>query len=166
MIRTLMVIAAVTVFPFSASADQIEDSIVSQLRSQGFTKIELSRTLLGRARVVAKSPKLDREIIFNPVTGEILRDYWTERSNGQTGATLVDPNAMGGDNEDASGGDEGGDDGNGDSGGDEGGDDGGDSGGDEGGNDGRADSGDSGGDEGGADSGDSDGSDNGGEGND
>ncbi len=117
MIRTLVVVAAVSLFPLSASANQIEDSIVSQLRSQGFTKIELSRTFLGRARVTARSPTLDREIIYNPVTGAILRDYWTERSNGRIGVTLVDPNnpashTTGGRSDDNGGeGDDGGDDG-------------------------------------------------------
>jgi hypothetical protein len=164
MIRTLMVVAAVSLFPLSASADQIKDSIVSQLRSQGFTRIEVSRTLLGRARVTAKSPTLDREIIYNPVTGEILRDYWTERGNGHTGVTLVNPNNPDGNN-DNTGGDDG--DGNeGDDGGEDEGDDGDDGDGNEG-DDGDGDEGDDGGGSGGeGDSGGHGGGDDGGEGND
>ena len=62
-----------------ATAQSVQDQIVSQLRSQGFEQIELSRTFLGRIRVVAVSDTLERELVFNPTTGEILRDYWEER---------------------------------------------------------------------------------------
>ena len=62
-----------------ATAQSVQDQIVSQLRSQGFEQIELSRTFLGRIRVVAVSDTLERELVFNPKTGEILRDYWEER---------------------------------------------------------------------------------------
>lgn len=107
MIRNLLFAAAITLAPISASADQIRESIVTQLRSQGFTSITVSRTLLGRARVVAQSPTLDREIIFNPVTGEIIRDYWTQRFGGQAGATIVDPNQSMNEGEEGEEGDDG-----------------------------------------------------------
>jgi len=92
MIRILLFAMAVVLAPNAAAADRVKNSIVSQLRAQGFTSIVVSRTLLGRSRVVAQSPKLDREIIYNPVTGEIIRDYWSERTGSQSDATLVDPN--------------------------------------------------------------------------
>jgi hypothetical protein len=63
----------------SASANPFKDSIIAQLSAQGFSEIRVSRTFLGRTRVVATSSELRREIIFNPATGEILRDYWRDK---------------------------------------------------------------------------------------
>ena len=60
--------------PALAFAGPLEDRIVAQLRSQGFDSISVSRTLLGRTRFVATNDEVNREIILNPRTGEILRD--------------------------------------------------------------------------------------------
>lgn len=57
-------------------AQDILDQIKAQLLEQGYTTIEVSRTLLGRTQVEASSATFEREIIFDPRTGEILRDYW------------------------------------------------------------------------------------------
>jgi hypothetical protein len=74
----------------AAAAGAFEDSIVSQLRNQGFRDIDVSRTLLGRSRIVGQSDDLVREIIVNRTTGEILRDYW-ERKGGGKGPGIVNP---------------------------------------------------------------------------
>ena len=74
----------------AVSAGPIEDSIERQLRAQGFDQITVTRTWLGRSRFVAQSDELYREIIVNPVTGEILRDY-TRRQSGEGGLTLFAP---------------------------------------------------------------------------
>jgi uncharacterized membrane protein YgcG len=52
------------------------DQIVDQLRDQGYTEIRISQTFLGRTRIVAISDEYRREIVFNPATGVIMRDYW------------------------------------------------------------------------------------------
>lgn len=131
-------------------AGPIEDSIVRQLREQGFSQIEVRRTLLGRSRIIARSRDLYREIVVSPVTGEILRDYWRELSSDEDGTRIVDPGRSGrsgggvdddderddddddddddrDDDDDGGGGDDDGDDGD-NGGGDNGGDDGGDNG--------------------------------------
>lgn len=59
----------------AALADRADD-VVEWLSDQGYTGIEVSRTLLGRARVLAWRDGLQRELIINPRTGEILRDVW------------------------------------------------------------------------------------------
>lgn len=87
--RTIVMALLMLLTPLTASADRIRDSIVSQLRAQGFSQIEVSRTLLGRSRVTAESDTLSREIIFNPVTGVILRDY--SRSRSGTRPNLISP---------------------------------------------------------------------------
>jgi hypothetical protein len=78
-----------------AAAETLADRIVAELRRQGYSRISVSRTLLGRVRIAAVSRRHSREIIVNPRTGEILRDYWVD-SDG-SGATILDPDSSGGD---------------------------------------------------------------------
>jgi hypothetical protein len=83
-------LAALLAFsPMVAAAQSVQDSIIAQLQAQGFTQIEVSRTLLGRVRVKATSATLERELVFNPNTGEILRDYWENRSDNANSAPVV-----------------------------------------------------------------------------
>ncbi|NNF73435.1 MAG: hypothetical protein HKN02_14725 [Rhodobacteraceae bacterium] len=53
----------------------MRETMIDQLAAQGFTEITVSRTLLGRTRIVAENEKFRREIIYNPATGVILRDF-------------------------------------------------------------------------------------------
>ena len=69
-------------------ADGRVDAITRQLANQGFGEIKISRTFLGRVRVEALREGREREIIFNPRTGEILRDYWDVDSEGNGGWLL------------------------------------------------------------------------------
>jgi len=55
-------------------ADTIEDRVTAALTMQGFVVVSMERTWLGRLRVVAEDDAMRRELVFNPVTGEILRD--------------------------------------------------------------------------------------------
>lgn len=74
-----------------ALADGYSDQVARQLRKQGFTRISVQRTLLGRSRIVASGAKGRREIILNPRTGEILRDLWTPAKGGSNdGRALVE----------------------------------------------------------------------------
>ena len=61
--------------PALADADAIRDRIVAELQSDGFTQIRMNRTWLGRLRFVGDKPGARREIVVNPATGVILRDY-------------------------------------------------------------------------------------------
>lgn len=79
MLRGLILLIALALAPAAASANSFERSIVSQLRAQGYTNIDVGRTLLGRGRITAQSRDLNREIIFNPATGAILRDFARRR---------------------------------------------------------------------------------------
>lgn len=69
-------------------ADGRVDAITQQLAAQGYDQIKVSKTFLGRVRVEAQRKGLEREIIFNPRTGEILRDYW-EVEEGDEGDWLL-----------------------------------------------------------------------------
>ncbi len=83
---SILITSALMAFGSPVHAQSIQDSIVMQLQEQGYTDIVVNRTLLGRVRVVARNQTYERELVFNPTTGELLRDYWrtigeTQRSN-------------------------------------------------------------------------------------
>ena len=131
-ILLLLLMTAMTLAALPAAAGQNRDSIVFQLKQQGYDQIAVSRTWLGRTRILAKRENEQREIIINPRTGEILRDFW--RSDDATGPMLLahpEPGARSGggsggtsdspDDSEGSG-DDSGDDGGDDSGGDDAGD--------------------------------------------
>lgn len=73
-----------------AEAQSPADALVQQLREQGYVEFAVSRTLLGRVRVIALAPDGEqREIVFNPATGEILRDY-SEAADGSAAPRVLD----------------------------------------------------------------------------
>lgn len=105
-----------------AVAASFEESVIAQLRAQGYKNITVERTLLGRVKISAKLKNGHREIILNPRTGEILRDLWIGADGGasspQIAATNPDNGSGSGDDDaeddddadgDGSGGDSGGD---------------------------------------------------------
>ena len=96
------------------------DRILRDLQREGFTQINISRTLLGRTRIVASGPDGTREIVVHPGTGEVLRDIYSGDDSRDP-----DENDDTDDDDDNSGHGHGGDDGEGD---DDGGDDNGNSG--------------------------------------
>ncbi|MEM7723739.1 MAG: hypothetical protein AAF376_15410 [Pseudomonadota bacterium] len=64
-----------TVHPLAAQDDAATRSVIRQLEEQGFTVTEVSRTFLGRVRVVSQRGRLIREIVFDPRNGAVLRDF-------------------------------------------------------------------------------------------
>jgi hypothetical protein len=50
-------------------------ALADELRAQGYGSVQISRTLLGRVLLIARTDGHQREIVIHPVTGEILRDY-------------------------------------------------------------------------------------------
>ncbi|MBM1222246.1 PepSY domain-containing protein [Ponticoccus sp. SC2-23] len=93
----LAVALALGLFPGASFAQTAEESIISQLSQQGFTNISVSRTLLGRTRIQATSSSLRREIVFDPTTGVILRDYWRDLDDDDDdGNRLINPRSSSG----------------------------------------------------------------------
>ncbi|WP_417278868.1 hypothetical protein [Celeribacter sp.] len=68
--------AILTGMPALAQTASVADQVIAQLKAQGYTQITMGRTFLGRTRIVAQNDDMRREIIINPATGEVLRDYW------------------------------------------------------------------------------------------
>jgi len=124
----------------AATAGSYEDSVVGQLRGQGYRDIDVARTMLGRVRIVGTRRGATREIILNPRTGEILRDVLMaddggvavqigddgSSGKGSSGSDGSGSDGSGSDGSDGGGGDSGSDGGGGDSGSDGGSDGGGD----------------------------------------
>ena len=108
--------------PVSAAADDVmRDRIIRELRDDGYTDIRIFRTFLGRLRFIARDETTRREIVLNPATGVILRDYLRfidtddgGSSSGSVGSRLSESGSEG-DNDDD--GDDGDDDDDGDDGG-------------------------------------------------
>jgi hypothetical protein len=73
-----------------ALAMTIEEQVRSSLTEQGYEIIEEGYTFLGRLRIVAVRGDIRREIVVDPRTGEILRDYaevWLRPGSGEDGAS-------------------------------------------------------------------------------
>ena len=69
-----------------AAARDRSDDILRELKRNGYRIEDVGRTFLGRVRILATRNGGRREIIVNPVTGEILRDLWIaagERGEGR-----------------------------------------------------------------------------------
>lgn len=71
----------------AALAQSFADDLIAQLTAMGFSDIEAFTTWLGRVRIVAARADGVREIVLNPRTGEVLRDFWTPASG--DGATRI-----------------------------------------------------------------------------
>ncbi len=83
-----LVLAAV---PAAADDDDLADSLRARLAAQGFTGIEIDRTLFGRLHVTASGNGYRREIVIDPDTGEVLRDYWRSLATGRGVLHLAGP---------------------------------------------------------------------------
>lgn len=69
-----LLIGAFCAWAGAASAD-VTTAWIQQLQLDGYEEITISRTWLGRTRIVAEKDDIYREIIINTATGEVLRDY-------------------------------------------------------------------------------------------
>lgn len=73
--RIILGVATLLALAWPGGAETVAETVARQLREQGYQRIETSYTWLGRLRVNAVQGEMKREIVINPNTGEILRDY-------------------------------------------------------------------------------------------
>lgn len=73
LLHSLALLIALAAAP--ALAEPMADSLTRQLSAQGYSQIVTRYTWLGRLHVAARRGNHLREIVVNPNTGEILRDY-------------------------------------------------------------------------------------------
>ena len=73
--RLLLAVSLLAAIAQGAFARTVEQQLISSLQAQGYVVLEQGYTFLGRLRIVAENDLYHREIVVNPGTGEILRDY-------------------------------------------------------------------------------------------
>lgn len=71
------------VFPQEALAQDAQTRVIQRLQRDGYRNIRISRTFLGRIRIIARGAAGEREIILNPSTGAILRDVLRQSGSGE-----------------------------------------------------------------------------------
>ena len=76
--------------PQIAFSQSAEEQVVAQLRAQGYSEFQVSRTLLGRLRVIAETDDLRRELVINTATGTVLRDVVQRRASGDDRVIVPD----------------------------------------------------------------------------
>ncbi len=87
---SLLTVALMAAWPVFGQS--LRETVIAQLAGQGFARITVSRTLLGRMRFVAENQLYRREIVINPSTGEVLRDYLVEVATGRPPVGITIPN--------------------------------------------------------------------------
>lgn len=75
--RAVLIAIFLAVMPMAAMSQDntVRERLIEALRDDGYREIRISNTFLGRLRLVATKPDSRREIVVNPNTGVILRDY-------------------------------------------------------------------------------------------
>jgi hypothetical protein len=68
-------VALLLAMAIPAAAQTVEERLIAGLKDQGYVIVEQGYTFLGRLRIVVEDKSVHREIVVNPGTGEILRDY-------------------------------------------------------------------------------------------
>ncbi len=81
---------ACMLLPQAAFANPHVDAVVAELQQHGYERIEISRTLLGRYRVVGTTQNVGREIVVYGGTGAVVRDYRYNIDNGSENDTEND----------------------------------------------------------------------------
>lgn len=72
----LLLTASVTLLTaVPAHAQSRKDAVIRQLSSDGYSHFTVRRTWLGFDQIIARGPAGRREIVLNPSTGAIMRDY-------------------------------------------------------------------------------------------
>jgi hypothetical protein len=79
--RCVTVAALAVALAAPVAAQSIRDDVEAALVAQGYEIVNVGRTWLGRLRVVAENDEIRREIVINPSTGEVLRDYSVALAN-------------------------------------------------------------------------------------
>lgn len=65
-------------------ASQSEDDVAHRLAREGFRITERKRTWLGRIKIQAQKGRKLREVVLDPSTGEVLRDYTEDLASGSS----------------------------------------------------------------------------------
>src|SRR5210317_826232 len=72
-ILLVMLLTGLAVPAFSDMAPTVS-VVAEELADQGYQVSRISKTFWGRVKIISRKGELEREVILNPNTGEILRD--------------------------------------------------------------------------------------------
>ncbi len=75
----VMICATLSLSAGEADETETVAAVLGALRDGGYHEIWFERTLLNRVRIVATRNGEHREIVVDPRTGELLRDYQQDR---------------------------------------------------------------------------------------
>lgn len=79
LIALLTMLVALSAPAHAGEGDRITPEMVSDaLQGQGYAVESITRTLLGRARIVASKDRIWREVVLDISSGQVLRDYAVE----------------------------------------------------------------------------------------
>ena len=73
LVLTLLALIMTSAIPATAQTNETE--LIKSLDVAGFNLVDRSESWLGRVILDFENTTTEREIIFNPVNGEVLRDY-------------------------------------------------------------------------------------------
>jgi hypothetical protein len=85
--RLILALICAWAMGLPALAQTMDARITTSLEAQGYRIVTLYYTWLGRIYVIAESDTVRREMVFNPATGEVLRDYAVQLGGSQTAET-------------------------------------------------------------------------------
>ena len=104
----LVLILTVSAVPAFSDMAPTVSTVAEELADQGYQVSRISKTFWGRVKIIAQKDDLEREVILNPNTGEILRDLVRRRRLKQGAGTSGSGNhsaTSGGDGDDDDGSD-------------------------------------------------------------
>ncbi len=70
----LVLILTVSAVPAFSDMAPTVSVVAEELADQGYEVSRISKTFWGRVKIISRKDNLEREVILNPNTGEILRD--------------------------------------------------------------------------------------------
>ncbi len=72
-VKAILISTSFALLASTALAQSSKEDIIEQLKQQGFTKIEISRTLFGNTRFEATGAGVEREVVLSK-GGTVMRD--------------------------------------------------------------------------------------------
>ena len=89
--RLILALICAGTMGLPALGQTMDARITTSLEAQGYRIVTMYHTWLGRIYVIAESDAVRREMVFNPVTGEVLRDYAVTRGPVTVARESADP---------------------------------------------------------------------------
>jgi len=90
---TIMAGAVLAMLTAAPALAGVVESAVSQLQGQGYSNIRVTKTMLGRTKIVAIRNGATREIVMGSRSGVILRDFTVGASGSVSSGSVANSNS-------------------------------------------------------------------------